>query len=66
MSEAGGLQESPSGIRSGGAARALAGVRLCAGGDLDGEAISARYFAGRGDGLTARGGLGRLACAWRE
>ncbi len=34
--------------------------------DLDGEAISARYFAGRTDGLTVRGGLGRLACAWRE
>ena len=34
--------------------------------DLDGDAISARYFAGRRDGLTVRGGLGRLACAWRE
>jgi O-methyltransferase involved in polyketide biosynthesis len=33
--------------------------------DLDGEAIAARYFAERSDGLTARGGLGRLACAWR-
>jgi methyltransferase (TIGR00027 family) len=34
--------------------------------DLDGGAISARYFVGRTDGLTVRGGLGRLACAWRE
>ncbi len=34
--------------------------------DLDGEAIRARYFSGRTDGLTVRGGLGRLACAWRE
>jgi methyltransferase (TIGR00027 family) len=34
--------------------------------DLDGDAISARYFAGRADGLTVRGGLGRLACAWRD
>ena len=34
--------------------------------DLDGDAINARYFAGRRDGLTVRGGLGRLACAWRE
>ena len=34
--------------------------------DLDGDAISARYFAGRTDGLTVRGGLGRLACAWRD
>jgi methyltransferase (TIGR00027 family) len=34
--------------------------------DLDGDAISARYFAGRTDGLTVRGGLGRLACAWSE
>ena len=33
--------------------------------DLDGEGIVARYFAGRTDGLTVRGGLGRLACAWR-
>jgi methyltransferase (TIGR00027 family) len=34
--------------------------------DLDTEAVSARYFADRTDGLTVRGGLGRLACAWRE
>jgi methyltransferase (TIGR00027 family) len=34
--------------------------------DLDGEAIAACYFEGRRDGLTVRGGLGRLACAWRE
>jgi methyltransferase (TIGR00027 family) len=34
--------------------------------DLDGDAIHARYFAGRSDGLTVRGALGRLACAWRE
>lgn len=34
--------------------------------DLDGEAIAARYFAGRADGLTVRGAMGRLACAWRE
>jgi methyltransferase (TIGR00027 family) len=34
--------------------------------DLDGDAIHARYFAGRRDGLTVRGALGRLACAWRE
>jgi methyltransferase (TIGR00027 family) len=34
--------------------------------DLDGEAIAARYFAGRKDGLTVRGEIGRLACAWRE
>src|ERR1700761_6054535 len=34
--------------------------------DLDGDAISARYFAGRTDGLTVRGGLGRLACAGRD
>jgi methyltransferase (TIGR00027 family) len=34
--------------------------------ELDGEAIAARYFAGRSDGLTVRGGMGRLACAWRE
>jgi O-methyltransferase involved in polyketide biosynthesis len=34
--------------------------------DLDGEAIAARYFVGRSDGLTVRGSLGRLACAWRE
>jgi methyltransferase (TIGR00027 family) len=34
--------------------------------DLDGEAIHARYFAERSDGLMVRGGLGRLACAWRE
>jgi methyltransferase (TIGR00027 family) len=34
--------------------------------DLDGEAIAAGYFAGRADGLTVRGGMGRLACAWRE
>jgi methyltransferase (TIGR00027 family) len=34
--------------------------------DLDSEAIAARYFAERTDGLTVRGGLGRLACAWRE
>lgn len=33
--------------------------------DLDSEGIVARYFAGRTDGLTVRGGLGRLACAWR-
>jgi methyltransferase (TIGR00027 family) len=33
--------------------------------DLGGEEIAARYFAGRTDGLTVRGGLGRLACAWR-
>lgn len=33
--------------------------------DLDGEAIATRYFAERTDGLTVRGGLGRLACAWR-
>ena len=33
--------------------------------DLDSEAIAARYFAGRKDGLTVRGGMGRLACAWR-
>ena len=34
--------------------------------DLDGDAISARYFVGRTDGLTVRSGLGRLACAWRD
>lgn len=34
--------------------------------DLDSEAIVARYFAGRTDGLTVRGGMGRLACAWRD
>jgi methyltransferase (TIGR00027 family) len=34
--------------------------------DLDSEAIRARYLAERKDGLTVRGGLGRLACAWRE
>jgi methyltransferase (TIGR00027 family) len=34
--------------------------------DLDGDAISALYFAGRRDGLAVRGGLGRLACAWCE
>jgi methyltransferase (TIGR00027 family) len=34
--------------------------------DLDSEAIVARYFAARTDGLTVRGGLGRLASAWRE
>jgi methyltransferase (TIGR00027 family) len=34
--------------------------------DLDGDAVNARYFAGRTDGLTVRGALGRLACAWRE
>jgi hypothetical protein len=34
--------------------------------DLDSEAIRGLYFAGRGDGLTVRSGLGRLACAWRE
>ena len=34
--------------------------------DLDGDAINARYFAGRQDGLMVRGGLGRLICAWRE
>jgi methyltransferase (TIGR00027 family) len=34
--------------------------------DLDGDAVNARYFAGRSDGLTVRGALGRLACAWRE
>jgi methyltransferase (TIGR00027 family) len=34
--------------------------------DMDGEAIGALYFAGRADGLTVRGGLGRLACAWCE
>jgi methyltransferase (TIGR00027 family) len=34
--------------------------------DMDNEAIAARYFAGRADGLTVRGGMGRLACAWRE
>jgi methyltransferase (TIGR00027 family) len=34
--------------------------------DIDGDAIHARYFAGRSDGLTVRGALGRLACAWRE
>jgi O-methyltransferase involved in polyketide biosynthesis len=33
--------------------------------DLDSDAIAARYFAGRADGLTVRGGMGRLACAWR-
>jgi methyltransferase (TIGR00027 family) len=33
--------------------------------DLDSEAIAARYFAGRSDGLTVRGRMGRLACAWR-
>jgi methyltransferase (TIGR00027 family) len=33
---------------------------------LDGEAVNARYFAGRSDGLMVRGGLGRLVCAWRE
>jgi O-methyltransferase involved in polyketide biosynthesis len=33
--------------------------------DLDSEAINARYFAGRKDGLTVRSGMGRLACAWR-
>jgi methyltransferase (TIGR00027 family) len=34
--------------------------------DLDSEAIRARYLAGRKDGLTVRGGLVRLACAWHE
>jgi methyltransferase (TIGR00027 family) len=34
--------------------------------DLGGEEIALRYFSGRRDGLTVRGGLGRLACAWRE
>lgn len=34
--------------------------------DLDGAAIAVRYFARRSDGLTVRGGMGRLACAWRE
>jgi hypothetical protein len=34
--------------------------------DLGGEEIASRYFSGRTDGLTVRGGLGRLACAWRE
>jgi methyltransferase (TIGR00027 family) len=33
--------------------------------DLSGEKIAVRYFAGRSDGLTVRGGMGRLACAWR-
>jgi methyltransferase (TIGR00027 family) len=33
--------------------------------DLDGESIHTRYFASRMDGLTVRGGLWRLACAWR-
>jgi methyltransferase (TIGR00027 family) len=33
--------------------------------DLDSEAIAACYFEGRTDGLTVRGGMGRLACAWR-
>jgi methyltransferase (TIGR00027 family) len=32
--------------------------------DLDGEAIATRYFAGRADGLTVRGGMGRLVCGW--
>lgn len=34
--------------------------------DLDSAAIADRYFAGRRDGLTVRGRLGRLVCAWRE
>jgi len=34
--------------------------------DLGGEEIASRYFSGRTDGLTVRGGLGRLVCAWRE
>ena len=34
--------------------------------DLDVEEINTRYFAGRSDRLMVRGGLGRLACAWRE
>jgi methyltransferase (TIGR00027 family) len=34
--------------------------------ELDGEAINARYFAGRRDGLMVRGGVGRLVCAWRH
>jgi methyltransferase (TIGR00027 family) len=34
--------------------------------ELDGEAINARYFADRLDGLMVRGGLGRLICGWRE
>jgi methyltransferase (TIGR00027 family) len=34
--------------------------------DLDSAAMAARYFTGRADGLTVRGGLGHLACAWRE
>lgn len=33
--------------------------------ELDSDAINARYFAGRTDGLMVRGGLGRLVCAWR-
>jgi methyltransferase (TIGR00027 family) len=33
--------------------------------ELDAEAISARYFVARRDGLAVRGGAGRLACAWR-
>ncbi len=31
--------------------------------DLDAEAINARYFAGRGDGLQARGQAARIVCA---
>jgi methyltransferase (TIGR00027 family) len=34
--------------------------------EADGEAINALYFTGRSDGLGVRGGLGRLACAWRD
>jgi hypothetical protein len=34
--------------------------------NLDSEASCARYFTSCGDGLAVRGGLGRLACAWRE
>ncbi len=34
--------------------------------DLDSERIAARYFSDRADGLTVRGGLGHIACAWRE
>lgn len=33
--------------------------------ELNGEKIAVRYFAGRSDGLTVRGAMGRLACAWR-
>jgi methyltransferase (TIGR00027 family) len=32
--------------------------------DIDSEAMHVRYFAGRADGLTIRGGIGRLAHAW--